>query len=174
MIYFSSSLDSIIESIYLDEGVSDKLGKCNIIVNPKNLNYIFGKIVIINDPNYPISDAVTLANNGCKVISRLNFEIPGIKYQPYILNINMNIMWNGEYYEPSENTIKTIYDNNLFKYNEDRKILYMPKIFPWPIDVKDEGGSLSGLGWALQQVGENIIEDTYFRDLDVIKTKKIV
>ena len=47
MIYLDG-LDSIIECVYLDESINDKNNLCDIFVNPENIKYLTGKVIIIN------------------------------------------------------------------------------------------------------------------------------
>ena len=51
MIYLEG-LESIAESIYLDENLDNRAGNCNIFVNPDNIGYIVGKTIIINKLGY--------------------------------------------------------------------------------------------------------------------------
>ena len=39
MIYLEG-LESIIESIYLNDGLSDRVGECKVLVNPENPKYL--------------------------------------------------------------------------------------------------------------------------------------
>lgn len=178
MIYYSNSLDAVIESIYLGEGLEDSLGRCNIIVNPVNLNYMSGKIAIINDYNYSWNSVSQLVETGSKVISRVHTNIPGVNYQPYILRVNQRIRWNGEILDLRGKKYKTqeilsllCGEDQKFKYDVEKQELYFPKILT-ETGTKDSLGDLSCLGWALQQVGINIKTDTKFTDLDVVKTMK--
>lgn len=179
MIYYDRDLSPVIESIYLGEPLSGNLGKCNILVNPEHLEYMFGKTVIINDPDYSWSDAITLTRQGCRVISRLRTEIQGIDFQPYILRVNMSLRWNGEFLDFSSSRVhmsdvlgSLCGDDQKFKYDIDKRELYFPKILCGQ-GVQDYFGNLTALGWALQQVGCNIINSSKFVDLDLKKTKKV-
>jgi hypothetical protein len=58
-----------------------------------------------------------------------------------------------------------------FDLNEYR--LYFPKLQEVGA-VMDDYGNLTSLGWVLQQVGVNIKTDTPFKDMDVIKSGKVV
>lgn len=179
MIYFESDLAPVIESIYLGENISDRLGSCNILVNPIHLDYMFGKTVIINDPDYLWVNAIKLRDQGCKIISRIKTGVEGISFQPYIMRINMSLMWNGEVLDMTdknksmssilESLIKD--EDQKFKYDIEKKILYFPKI-KTVSGTKDLFGNLSILGWALHQVGENQIVSR-FSNLDIIKSKKV-
>jgi hypothetical protein len=180
MIYYESDLAPVIESIYLEESLDNRLGLCNILVNPERLDYMFGKTVIINDPNYLWQDAIKLMSQGCKVISRIKTSVEGISYQPYILNVNMSILWNGETIDLRDNPLPMneilsllVSDHDQkFKYDIDKRELYFPKI-KTRSGTKDIYGNLSALGWALNQVGENQIDDEKFKNLDLIKTNKV-
>src|SRR5574344_1216739 len=180
MIYFESDLAPVIESIYLGENISDRLGACNILVNPVRLDYMFGKTVIINDPDYLWVNAIKLRDQGCRVISRIRTDIDGISFQPYIMRINMSIMWNGEIVDLRETnkSMSSILDylNNdddqKFKYDINKMTLYFPKV-KTKTGNKDLYGNLTALGWALHQVGENQEIDSKFNNLDIIKSKKV-
>ena len=148
---------------------------CDIFVNPENIKYLIGKLVIINSIEYPIENIKTLLENNCRVISRIHFDIEGIEIRPYILKLNFNIIWNGKY-------VSKFFDfNDLFledmcEFDINKQILYFPKIDKQELQIKaiDEFGNLSVLGWVLQQVGINLKTDTPFCNMDIIKTKKIL
>jgi hypothetical protein len=180
MIYYDSSLAPVIESIYLEEPIDNRIGSCNIIVNPENLTYIFGKTIIINDPDYIWNDALKLRDQGCKVISRIYTEIEGISYQPYIMRINMSLMWNGETIDLGDKSLHmreildllSQDDDQKFKYEIDKKRLYFPKI-KTKSGIYDIHGSLGALGWALHQVGIDTSKDCKFKNLDLLKLGKV-
>ena len=90
---FYEGLESIIECIYLEENISNKSSDCDIFVNPENIKYLIGKLVIINSIEYPIENIKTLLENNCRVISRIHFDIEGIEIRPYILKLNFNIIY---------------------------------------------------------------------------------
>lgn len=161
MIYYDGDLGSIIESIYLRENLDEHLSVSDIVVNPANPQYIFCKVVIINDPTYEWSKF--LIERGCKVITRVK-EIQG-DYCPYIIRPDMMIQWNGEVIEsnlPYPDLCKDILENHL-KYDDGK--LYFPKIISSDIPYG------SALSWALHQVGINYFEGK-FQDLDLIKLCK--
>ena len=180
MIYYDTSLASVIESIYLDESLDNRIGTCNIIVNPENLTYIFGKTIIISDPDYLWEDAIKLSNQGCRVISRIKTDIQGIHYQPYIMRVNMSIIWNGETIDLKKESLcmKDILSyliddrDQKFKYDIEKRMLYFPKI-KTDTGILDLHGDLSSLGWALHQVGINVKKDCKFNNLDLIKSGKL-
>ena len=41
-------------------------------------------------------------------------------------------------------------------------------------ELIDTKGNLTTLGWLLQQVGINVDQETKYKDLDLIKTKKLL
>lgn len=167
MVYFSD-IYSIIECIYLSESLGEKVGQCDIFINPDSISYIVGKTVIINKVGYPDSNIEGLLSNRCKVISRVYIEElrDHLLYQPYILTPNFNIMWNGISIDSMTDLLK----NCIF--DKDELKLYFPKIKLRSFR-EDERGNLTAIGWALHQVGVNI-KDSPFKDLDVIKTKKML
>jgi hypothetical protein len=70
VIHFNG-LDSIIESIYLEDRLGSRIGDCNVFVNPENTKYLVGKLVIINSLSYPLELVSDLVDNGNSVISRI-------------------------------------------------------------------------------------------------------
>ena len=173
MIYLSG-LDSIVEAIYLDESLDNRSGNCNIFVNPDNIGYLIGKTIIINTLDYPSEKIETLIRNNCKIISRVSCSISGVEFCPYILRINSGIIWNGvELLEFPKRGLSELLDANLCSFSLSDYTLYFPKIFT-ETNVKDVDDNLTFLGWVLQQVGINIIKNTPFINLDLIKTKKIM
>ena len=170
MIYLCS-LESIIESVYLEDTLSGRIGECNIFVNPDNIKYITSKTIIITTTDYEEERIKTLVSNGCKVISRVFYDSPDVEFQPYILRLNTNIMWNGKIlhdYGSGRNLI----DSGLADFSND--VLYFPQIYNPTTETMDKYGNLTSLGWALQQVGVNVKTDTCFTNLDIIKTGKVV
>lgn len=170
MIYFEG-LDSIIECIYLNETLSEKIGSCNVLVNPENIKYLIGRTIIINDCSYPEENIRTLLDNRCKVISRIYTDNPEVDVQPYITRPNFYIMWNGR---TLQNLSDISWDNGECSFDLKDYILYFPKIS----DIKDPRivdsyGNLSAYGWALHQVGVNLDAKTPYVNLDILKTKKI-
>ena len=170
---FLDGLNSIIESIYLGEEISNKLGNSTIFVNPGNVKYVIGKIVIINELNYPSEKIETLLNNNCKLISRVYIDNQNIELAPYILKLDFNIMWNGRVLNNFD-TMNKILEEDDCAFDVSSGVLYFPKMSYIPREAVDEKGNLSSLGWVLQQTGVNIKEDTPFKNLDILKTKKIV
>jgi hypothetical protein len=179
MIYFEG-INSIIEGIYLGEIVSNKIASCNIFVNPINVSYLIGKTVVINDANYDIDKVDTLIRNNCAVIARI--ELPGlskdllhqIEFSPYIMRIDFDIMWNGKVVETLHEGISELIDNDLVEYVIEDHKLYFPKIYNLQEDImKDKSNNLTGIGWALHQVGVNMLTDTEIKDLDILKSKKV-
>lgn len=165
MVYFSD-LNSVIESIYLSETLGEKIGTCNIFINPENISYLIGKVVIINKLDYPENNIIKLISNRCKVISRIYINMEEVSFQPYILYPEFNIMWNG----CEVDLISDILSNCSFDLKKLK--LFFPKVKSKAYRIDDKG-NLTALGWALQQVGVNIIKDTPFIDLDILKIKKM-
>ena len=164
MIYLSG-LDSIIESIYLSDLISTQIGKAQIFVNPnQRLKYLTD---YINQ----------LVDGGNKVISRVYFNTDKVEIQPYIIRINDKIRFNGR--EIAEDSIEKI-DDILLKgygeYDEKEKRLYFPKIKIMDKETEpymDQYNNLTGLGWALHQVGVNMKEGPLV-NLDLLKLKKVI
>lgn len=174
MIYLEG-LESIIECLYLEESISNKSSNCNIFVNPENIKYLMGKTVIINSYDYPEDNLYILLSNGCQVISRIYTAVPNILVQPYILRVNDKVRWNGRVIN-SFSDFSELVENDLCTFDPDNYVLYFPKILSEDqeeIRSTDDYGNLTGLGWALQQVGINVKKDTAFVNIDVIKTGKL-
>ena len=184
MVYVNG-LGSIIESLYLSDNLSNRTKDCNIFVNP-DFTYL-RNIVIINEADYPIDKVKVLLKNGCNVISRINLDVEGVKFYPYIMKINTGIMWNGRTVD-FEDVMYGCESRTSFKFGEelldcdsgysnyglDDNVLYFPKIKNIPEElVKDKDGNLTSIGWALHQVGDNVDTETVFKDLDTIKTGKL-
>lgn len=183
MIYFDG-LGTIIESIYLNDVINikeKKFGSDNLCyVNPKSTKYLVGKTVVINTLEYPVEKIQELVNNDCDVITRVFYpDLPFLNLQPYILRLNPNIMWNGQTIDDFKDLDK-LYIENQCHLNWESYILTFPKIkLNTCLDnfaLVDSFGNLSVLGWALQQVGVNILssKETKFCDLDIYKTKKLI
>lgn len=171
MIYLEG-LESIIESVYLNDLTSEKMGECKVFVNPENIKYLTGRTVILTgNKSYPQEKIEQLFSNGCKIISRTFVDDPRIEVQPYILRICFKVMWNGKTVTNCPD-ITDLFDSDDIVYRSG--VLYFPKIYDTRIKYYDEYKNLTCLGWASQQVGVNLKEDTPFVDLDVIKTGKIV
>lgn len=178
MIYLDG-LASIIESEYLNEGLSTRVAQCNIFVNPENIRYLVGKVVIISSTEYDSEVNVpVLLKNKCKVISRINTGLEGVSFQPYIMNINKGIQWNGKIIEEQE-TLNKILDDGWCEFDLSKYCLYFPKVrmdynnHIGP-ETTDEEGNLTGYGWVLHQVGININPETPLRNLDILKTGKVL
>lgn len=173
MMIYLEGLGSVIESIYLGEELSNKVGNCNIFVNPENVKYLIGKTVIINICEYPESYLKQLIENKCHIISRVFIDNEDIEIRPYILRICPQVMWNGRFIQDPM-TFDNILECGYCEFDTDEFTLYFPK-FTSCIDRSpaDPYGNLSVLGWVLQQVGINITTKTPLTDLDLIKTRKI-
>lgn len=171
MIYLEG-LNSIIESIYLSDGISNKTSNCDIYVNPENVKYLTGKTVIINTINYPIENVDTLIKNRCHIISRVFIDNQNVEIRPYILRVCFNIMWNGKTVLHTE-TLDGLVEDDYCDFDLTTSTLYFPKLVMYENEC-DNLGNLTALGWALQQVGVNIKTDTKFINLDIIKTRKII
>lgn len=169
-------LDSIIESVYLSEGLSNKLGVSNIFVNPDNIKYIANKLVIISDTNYPVENVDILLNNNNKIISRIFIDNEQVEVQPYIIRINDRIMWNGRRLNEVSDLDDLLLQGQC-DYEEKKGTLYFPQIFLEGEEnskrLMDSFGNLTCLGWALHQVGVNLKESP-FMNLDLLKTGKVV
>ena len=181
-------LDSIIEGIYLGLEFNPNLpadGYC-VIPNRKEKpgTYHNNKKIIITRDNCcskEVLDFITDPRNNNKVFSRVtgfSEMYPGIKFLPYIIVPNFNIIWNG--LEVTETDFleevreyRCIYNWGSIRFYEDKNTLSLPKIInPSNELVMDSKGNLTSIGWAMQQVGVNIKTDTIFQDLDMLKTKK--
>lgn len=174
-IYYGNGLDAFVESIYLQEEIDPSVSSM-IHVNPNNPTYIIGKIVIINTADYSMDKIKTLEKNKCKVISRVYFDSEGVEVCPYILRPCFDIMWNGK--SGKVDNLEKLLENEIedleWTMNFSEYKLYFPKIiYPKKLNTVDSYGNLTYLGWISQQVGENIVDNTSFRDLDLIKTKKL-
>lgn len=180
MIYLddSNTLCSIIEGIYLSEKFSDRFKNSNILVSPDNTKYVTGKTIIINTNSYPQNKIQELIDNMCSIISRvdLGYDIEEIKFCPYILYPETNVMWNGLIIDISEiNNIfdleKKLEDSIIFDISTNK--LCFPKLTNINSDlIKDLNGNLTCLGWLMHQVGINTDKNTVFQNLDLLKTRK--
>ena len=160
-----TGLDSIIESLYLDERLTEHSRDGNILVNPVSISYVINKVIIINHKYYPIDNIKILLNNRNKVITRVNYEVDGVKYDPYLLRINDSIRISNE-------KINIINENSymLVEHKFDGVNLYYPK----PISFYDHylSGDLTVLGYLMYQLGcdiSDVKDDTIFSNLDIIK-----
>lgn len=172
MIYLEG-LSSIIECIYLGDSLNNRSNSCDVYINPEAVKYLTGRTIVINTTDYPEDKIDTLVRNGCHVISRVYIDNPDIEVRPYILKLNFDIQWNGKVIT-TPRTINSIFEEGNCEFDIDNYILYFPKIKNPEIAVTDKYGNLTALGWALQQVGENIKSDSPFCNQDLIKTEKIL
>lgn len=160
-----SGLDSIVESLYLDEEMTESIKDSSIVVNPNEslCPYIYRKVVIINHLHYP-TDRIRQLKESNKVITRVNFSIRGVSFKSYELRLNRRIQLSGEEVGfINEDT----YDQVEFRF--DGQNLY----YPSPSLYCDciHRGALTSLGYLLYQIGYDFIDDTLFKNLDVIKLK---
>lgn len=173
MIYLNK-LDSIIESVYLEDRLSMKMIACDVFVNPDNIKYLTGKTVVISINDYKSEDIDTLLRNRNKVISRVYIDRDDVEVQPYLIRVNQNLMWNGKSIDRFQGLNKLLLDGDC-EFTERSGMLYFPKIETFEEnDVRDQYGNLTCLGWALHQAGKNLNMNTPFVNLDVIKLKKMV
>lgn len=164
--------ESVIEGAYLEETLTPKRGTAKVFFEPINETYVINSTIILGTGSYPISKIEELLKNQCKIISRIKvpegFE-DSIEFSPYQIRVCPTIMWNGE---TLDSLPSSEFFNENFRYNEEDKVVYIPKILNGPF--LDEDGNLTTLGWAQQQVGNNVRKDTPFLDLDLIKTEKVL
>lgn len=173
MIYFNG-IESIIESTYLREPLGENIKESGIFVNPENITYLTGKSVIITNPLYPVTAIQILLKHRNTVISRVALDIGGedkIIYNPYIVRPEWGMIWNGEVIREQINTTGELSDHVTF--SPEYLTCYFPKLLKTTIPLIDERGNLTGIGWALHQVGLEISPMSAFQDLDVLKTKKM-
>lgn len=184
---FKNSLASILEAIYLKEPITSKFGKAGIAVNPMNLDYILGRIIIFNLPGIPENIVREAVEHSKTVISRVKFGNPDldkrVNFQPYIMRIDSDVMWDGTAF-PCPDEIKEtqevldmfgdIRDFPESEIPECTPEISIPKITHIRESlVHDCDGNLTCLGWALHQVGVNCGESSKYQDMDVIKTWKV-
>ena len=170
MIYIDG-IPSLIESFYLGERIGQGIAKSNIIVNPQRSDYLYGKIIIYNlDNAINLTSISTLLDHGCKIISRIPTDYRGLNVdiQPYIMRVCQEVQWNGITLDCSNG--KRIFDQIKDQGHIviDQGILYFPKL----ISLKTK--NLDCLGWISQQVGVNVIGDSKFIDLDLVKSGKVI
>ena len=184
-------LNSVIESVYLGVETCEDLKDSSILVAPqyrkdedgtKGLFASLKGIIIQNLNccnlvlNWLIDEKNT--NNVVSRVSGYSDKYPMIRFCPYILKPNFNIVWNGislseEEFLYAAEEYKSIDDKLFINYCEYNNILSLPKIInPSKELVMDGEGNLTSIGWAMQQIGVNIKTDTVFKDLDILKTKK--
>ena len=169
MVHFNG-LYSIIESTYLEDQLGNRLGDCNVFVNPDNTKYLVGKSVIINSTTYPITSIQELLENGNRVVSRVRVDIGGVFLQPYISRVCTGIMYNGRVVSGIIGEDEILQEYCSFPDS----VLFFPKLDPSLYPVLDAFGNLTGLGWALHQVGVFIRDGLSFPDLDIIKLRKVI
>lgn len=175
----SGYISRLIELVYLQDRFSDSIAKSNILINPDKADYIYGKLIIFNLQERINHDLVsTLLSHGCKIISRIpvNGE-PDINYQPYILRVDKNVMWNGEILDRTE------YDNDTHenilgilgkteKYKLDlvhgQNIFYSSKIL---INKNEDHNYIDVLDWLLIQTG---LGEKEYSDFDLVKSGKFI
>jgi hypothetical protein len=168
MILFNG-IDSIIESIYTETPMTDRMANATILVNPETITYLSKKICILTK-NYDPKKLKILLNNNNTVVSRVTQEnMKGVIYDPYLPRLFSNITWNGDYIRLI--TPET-YDNCVeFTFNTITNILSYPKPTEYFGEV-EENGEVNSMGFLLYQLGENIFPDTPFQDLDLVKHEK--
>lgn len=176
MIYFSG-IDSFIETAYLEEELDTRIGASGIVVNPENVSYLTGKTIIINILDYPVAKLEAPKKNNCTLISRITGYPEYVNFQPYILKPEYSVIWNGRTVEwkggsSFEDLSGYLFEEDLCSFDLDKLRLYFPKIRV-ESGKTDQSGNLTCLGWALQQIGVNVVTDTPFVDLDILKTKKM-
>lgn len=161
-----TGLDSVIESLYLEEELTDKNRDTNILVNPVDVTYKFGKTVIINHKYYQTDKLLKLVRNKNKVYSRVDYGIDGVKYCPYNHRINFNII-------PSGEVVNLVNEYNYHEVDHYYKngILY----YPTPRIYYDYyvGKDMTALGYLLVQLGCDVSEvnDSMTMNYDVIKLR---
>ena len=177
MIYFEG-LDSVIESIYLDDELGNKVGECSVFINPENTRYLIGKVVIVNSLSYPSSKVIELLDNRNTIVRRVKPEDAelekGVILQPYILRYNDKNQYSGKEVYKATGLENLDILRDYCSLDSETGVLYFPKLYGLEYErTVDREGNLSSLGWALQEIGVNIKTDTPFRNLDVLKLKKI-
>lgn len=159
MISNTGGLCAIIESRYLGKELTG-YSKGSIQVNPAYSLYIADKTIIINVPNYPEEHLKNFISNGNKVISRLQYNYPGVLYKPYLPRICMGIMWNGVFLD----SLSDQHPEEI-EYDFYDGVLYVPRAKSY------EYTPGSFLEYLAYQTGLNTY-DTEYTDLDIIKTRK--
>jgi hypothetical protein len=162
-----TGLDSIIESLYLRDGLTCTFKNCTIVVNPTS-SYVANKVVIINLMNYPSNKIDELLANNNTIISRFDTGDERITIDPYELRINESIIPLGKRVdllnEDTYDKVEHIFDD------KDNK-LYYPK--PVKCINYHHKGNLTALGYLIYQLGYQIDEviTPRFKYLDIIKLK---
>lgn len=171
MIYFNG-VSSIIESAYLRDLPGDNIKESGIFVNPGSITYLTGKTVVVTTPSYPTASVSLLLQHRNIVVSRVMLEnMDGVILNPYISRPEWGLMWNGSEVEKEINSIDELLDNCSF--SPETLTCYFPKVLNTTLPLMDRLGNLTGLGYALHQVGQMIDPELAFQDLDVLKTKKM-
>lgn len=165
MILFNG-LPSVLESLYLEDDITDKLTSSDIIVNPISSSYLTGKTIILNMPKISKNIIEEVLRKGNTVISRIPGYNPKIKVVPYLERPLFNIFWNWKIEDKisSENM-------DLIDFQVDYPNIYFPKAKTWEDTMV--GGFPSALGVLLHQVGQdNVINNKLYYNLDLQKVKK--
>lgn len=169
---FGSDLGSLVESVYLGIPYTDNPRQFEIIVNPTRITYLIGKTVIINRFNYPKENIKILRDNRNEIISRVwlgDEHMEGVRFDPYLPRLNMNVVWNGEVLETlGEENIEM---NNPIYYSMDSDVLFFPKVKNYR-DAAGSKGEYNFIGYLLYQTGLNLYKGSEFRNLDIVKCKK--
>lgn len=158
-----TGLDSVIESLYINEKLTEHPRDGNILVNPVSITYVVNKTIIINHKYYPIENIKYLLNKN-KVITRIDLGVEGSIFDPYLLRIN-------EYIKTSNEIVNIINEDSYMSVDHkfDGINLYYPKPRSfYDHKVKSE---LTVIGYLMYQLGCNIsdVKDPIFKNLDIIK-----
>ena len=76
-------------------------------------------------------------------------------------------------YKDDEFILDNLLDDGWWDFSVGNYKLYFPKIYTPGAPMKDLSGNLTALGYASQEVGINLREDTVFINLDLVKCKKL-
>ena len=172
MVYFDG-FESVGECLYLSETLDNRSGNCDVFVNPDRVSYLVNKVIIINKTGYPEDKISQLLSQNCKVISRVKCDIPGVEVSPYVIRINMSVMWNGQELECwPDGGFAGMMEDGSCNFVLENYVLYFPRIYSG--EFTDASGNLTILGWIEHQVGQTIDKNSLFCNLDLIKTKKIL
>lgn len=167
----NDSLDAVIEAVYLKEPLTGQTGKANIQVNPSGrISYIAGKTIIISKLDYPEDLINELIDNGNTLIFRVPNKLAK-EIHPYILRVDFNAMWNGQIIDEIEHlgdSISLVLDDNGIPE------IFVPKVNNPDYKMLLKDNVLTSIGWLLQQIGQNVITETKFVNLDILKTKKVM
>lgn len=164
MIFFNG-IYSVLEALYLQDSLTDILIDSGIVVNPSNSSYLYGKTIILNQPDLDLGVLDRLLRSGSKVISRIPGYDSKIPVIPYLEKPIFNILWNGRVLKD----LSDLDDSGGIEVDWPR--FYFPKILnPGKVLFQD---CPSALGYLLFQVGQdNMINNKLFSDLDIEKCKK--